>query len=96
MVENATTYYADFLLTDGEWLPKMVYRRDQASDGLPKDYYVGKGGIWVADSTYDLGSRLAGHGDSPLKRVGPKQADEFIDMVKSRSPRPLSPVVDES
>lgn len=90
MTEHVQKYFVEYTELRGERLPTAVFRRDLPVEGPPRDYYVGRGGVWTEDSRYSLGSFLMGRGDMDLEEITSSQADEFVEMARIRELRPFS------
>lgn len=90
MSEHVQKYFVQYSQLRGQTLPTKVFRRDLPVEGSPRDYYVGKGGVWTKDSRYSLGSFLMGRGDMDLEEITSSQADEFVEMARTRELRPFS------
>lgn len=90
MTDYVKNIFAEYSQLRGQVLPTKVFRRDVPLDGAPRDYYVGKGGVWTEDARYSLGSFLMGRGDMDLEEITSSQAEEFVEMARTRELRPFS------
>jgi hypothetical protein len=90
MTEHLQKFFVEYSQLRGQIRPTSVFRRDLPVEGPPRDYYVGKGGVWTEDSRYSLGSFLMGRGDRDLDEITSSQADEFVEMARTRELRPFS------